>query len=377
MGITKLKFLYVVNSSSFFCSHFITLAKSVFERGNSVYVIAGDEDKKSVIEQCGFVFKTISLSRSGMNPIAEVYSIMQLRHQINLVRPDVLHLFTIKPIIYAGLALKLSFFKKQPIVCYSITGLGSSYLSNSLFGRTVWHMIKSLYRVSFSVPGSIVILENKDDKLFFVEQGIVKDANTFLVDGAGIDTSKYVPSLNKNTTVTVVLVARLLKDKGIAEYIEAGRILKECNVDVCLQLVGSIDDGNISSMSQEDVDFAHQSGFVEYLGHRTDIQNIYASAHVACLPSYREGLPKSLIEAASCGLPLITTDVPGCRQMISNDNGILIEAKSATSIANAVITLVNNPELRKAMGLRSRSMALEKLDFKHIINSYFKIYKLP
>lgn len=371
-----MKFLYVVNSSSFFCSHFLTLAKSVFERGNSVYVIAGDEDKKSIIEDCGFVFKSISLSRSGMNPLTEFNSMMILRHQIKEIQPDVLHLFTIKPIVYAGLALRSSFLKRMPMVCYSITGLGSAYLSNSLFGRIAWRLIKILYRISFSVPGSIIILENNDDKMLLAEEGIITDDNSFLVDGAGIDTSKYVPSLNKKSTFTVVLVARLLKDKGIAEYIEAGRILKENSVDVCLQLVGTIDAGNISSMSQCDIDIAHRSGFVEYLGYRADIQDIYSSAHVACLPSYREGLPKSLIEAASCGLPLITTDVPGCRQMISNNNGILIESRSAASIANAVMTLISDPELRNVMGLNSRSMALERFDFKQVIDTYFKIYKI-
>ena len=369
--------MYIVNSSSFFCSHFLSLANKVSEKGHDVYVIAGDDIKKDTIEEAGLFFICIPLSRSGINPCSELSFIIKLRTKIRNICPDIIHAFTVKPIIYSGLVIKTLQKKNRPKVCNSITGLGSAYLSKKISGRVIWALVKSLYRIALSSTESSAIFENEDDRLLFVNQGLIDASKVYIVNGAGIDTNAFLPSEIKSERTTVVLVARLLKDKGIAEYIEAGKILHERKVDVCLQLVGDIDAGNISSMSARDIKSASDAGYIQWLGPRSDIAEIYSRAHIACLPSYREGLPKSLIEAASCGLPIITTDVPGCRQMVvEGKNGLLIEAKSAITISEAIIYLLTKPELMRRMALYSREMAVDRFDHKHIVNTFFEIYKL-
>ena len=370
-----MKVLYVVNSSGFFCSHFLTLAKKVHEEGCKVYVIAGDDIERKLIEQSGLNFFCINLSRSGKNPFREIFFLYQLRAQIIKIRPDIIHTFTVKPIIYTGLVLKATLSKI--VVCNSITGLGSSYLAKGIFGRCIWFFIKFLYKTALSIPGAIAIFENKDDKDLFLQWGLSSEENSRIVNGAGIDTSIFLPSQIKNKEITVVLVARLLKDKGISEYITAASALKEMTEGVRFQLVGDIDSNNISSMSYEMIKSSHDKGCIEWLGRRDNIAEIYASAHIACLPSYREGLPKSLIEAASCGLPIITTDVPGCRQMVKHgDNGLLIPPHSSEAIVEAVKYLIAHPEVMERMAESSRSMAINKFDHAHVIKSFFDIYKL-
>lgn len=372
-----MKVLYIVNSSSFFCSHFLTLAKNVYDAGHEVYVISGDCVKQDEIEAIGFSFIFIPLSRSGINPFSEISFILSLRSQINDISPDIIHAFTVKPILYTGLIVNTLRKKDRIKVCNSITGLGSAYLSKKISGRIIWLLIKCLYKAVFLSPNSSAVFENVDDRDLFVALKLVDISQTYIVNGAGIDTHTFLPSESKPTKITVVLVARLLKDKGISEYIEAGKILHERKANVSLLLVGDIDAENISSMSVQDIQNAHNAGYIQWLGPRTDIAKIYSHAHIACLPSYREGLPKSLIEAASCGLPIITTNVPGCRQMVINgENGLLVEAKSGSAISEAITYLLTKPELMNRMALYSRKIAIEKFDHKHIVKTFFKIYKL-
>ncbi|MEI8602899.1 glycosyltransferase [Shewanella sp. PP-Sp27a-2] len=237
-----------------------------------------------------------------------LYSIYQV---ISNVQPDILHLFTIKPIIYGGLVNKLLRRGRVPLSVASITGLGSAYLSANLSGKFLWQLIKQAYKFVLSIPTMKIVFENSDDKQMFIDARIINERQAFLVNGAGVNISYFHPFVEKtsNLDLTVVLVARLLKDKGIREYIEAGKIIKEHGVEITLKLVGSIDNDNSSTMQEDDIVEAHNLGYIQYLGHRSDIANIYRQSQIACLPSYREGLPKSLIEAMACGLPIITTDV--------------------------------------------------------------------
>ena len=374
-----LKVLYLVNSSVFFCSHFITLAQAVLEQGHEVFIAAGDNERQCELEQKGFQFISIRLSRKGKNVFSELSSLIDLYKVIRLVKPEIMHAFTIKPIIYSSLINKVLSSKQVPLNVASITGLGSASLATNFRGKLLWYFLRNIYKFVLSTPSTKVIFENNDDLNQFVQSDIVSSTQVFIVNGAGVDTSIFSPAMSKCLkTLKVVLVARLLKDKGIREYIEAGKLIKKRGVNAQLQLVGSIDDNNISSMSYLEVKRAHDQGYVDYLGQRNDISSIYKKSDVACLPSYREGLPKSLIEAAACGLAIITTNVPGCRQMIFNgENGILIEPKNAKSIANEIDKLSNNPELVYKMGLVSRKKAIELFDHTTINQSFFKIYGLP
>lgn len=369
--------MYLVNCSYFFNSHFLKLAEASLAKGHSVYIVSGNDVKKDEFEKKGFTYISIPLSRGGTNIINEFKTIFEIYKAIKLIKPNLLHMLTVKPIIYGGLVNKLFKSIRTEKTVASITGLGSASLSDSIKGKLLWKCIVSVYKFVLSLYSTSVIFENEDDRNLFLNNDIIPSNRSFLVNGAGVDVLEFSPKNTNNKPLIVVLVARLLKDKGVQEYIEAGKKLKESKCNVKLQLVGSIDEFNISSMKQGDIEHANNCGYIEYLGQRSDVAEIYKNSDVACLPSYREGLSKSLIEASSCGLAIITTDVPGCRQIVSNNNGILVPARNVKSLVSAIQYMVDNPEEMSVMGKRSREMAVNKFGYEVIINSFFDIYNLP
>lgn len=370
-----MKVLFLVNCSNFFASHFLELALSVKKEGHKVYIAAGNSFQKENFESLGFEFHTVKLTRSGKNIISELSSIVSIYKLFHVLKPELVHMLTIKPILYGGIARKCINLLSPNKMVASVTGLGSSSISNGFLNKTLWMGLKLAYKFALSTRDTKVIFENSDDRELFVKNRIISIENSFLVNGAGVDINEFSPSLNKPELVTVIFVARLLKDKGVREYIEAGRILKELNVKVRLLLVGSVDNNNPSSMVDEDIEVANKKGFIEALGYRTDIAHCYQAAHIACLPSYREGLPKSLIEAAACGLAIITTDVPGCRQMVRKDkNGVLVPVKDSYALAIAIKKLTLSEEKIKSMGEESRKIAVQIYSYESVIASFFRIY---
>jgi glycosyltransferase involved in cell wall biosynthesis len=259
---------------------------------------------------------------------------------------------------------------------FSITGLGSLCLSESPKGRFLWSVVEFFYKFALSQPQATVIFENSDDRALFIADGIVPKRRTALVNGAGIDTEFFVPLKTDNQPPVVVFLARMLKDKGAREFIEAARLLKMRGTLVTMRMVGGVDSENISSLNEAELKAAHDEGVVEYLGHRSDVREVYQQADIACLPSYREGLPKSLIEAASCGLAIVTSDTPGCRQLVDRDipNGFLVPIKNVSALADAIEEIVSSSELRESFGERSRELALEKYDYSSVLASFDALY---
>ncbi|EGQ8004213.1 glycosyltransferase family 4 protein [Vibrio parahaemolyticus] len=371
-----MKFLFVVNSSCFFKSHFLHLALAVKSKGHDIYIAAGDDKQRKYFESLGFGFDLLPMSRSGKNIFSELVTLNAIRKIFSKYRPDYVHAFTIKPVLYGGVVNKVLLNFRPKKMVFSVTGLGSASMSDNIGGKLLWKILKLVYKFIFSAKNTSVIFENSDDQNLFLRFNVVKE-NSYIVNGAGVDVNEFSPSSDKPNPVKVILVARLLKDKGVREFIDAGCILNEKKVPVELLLVGATDLDNPSSMTDDEIDLASTSGNVQVLGFKTDVAECYRNANIACLPSYREGLPKSLIEAASCGLPIITTDVPGCRQMVhGGENGILVPVKDSVSLAQAIETLVNNADMRINMGIRSREIAEHKYSKETIISSFFCIYDL-
>jgi len=370
-----MKILYLVNCSDFFCSHFLPLAIAAKNKGYDVVVAAGNNNQQKRIESLGLSFVEYRLSRSGKSILAEVKSFFAIFKLIGKIKPDLLHMLTIKPILYGCIADKFRFKNGVSRLVASITGLGSSSLSTRPEDKCLWYFIQCAYKLSFISNKVNVVFENVDDMKQFSDLKLVPQSRCFLVNGAGVDTEKFSPSVEKNDELSVILVARLLKDKGIREYIEAGKMIKELKVPIRLLLAGSVDHNNPSSMSADEIQAAHDNGYIEYLGFRTDVADLYKHSHVACLPSYREGLPKSLIEAASCGLPIVTTDVPGCRQLVaSQQNGFLIPPRDSNALAECLIHLHHNKDLLDDMGKASRILAERKFGYDQVLASFFEIY---
>lgn len=370
-----MKILYLVNCSDFFCSHFLPLAIAAKNKGYDVVVAAGNSNQQKRIESLGLSFVEYRLSRSGKSILTEVKSFFDIFKLVGEIKPDLLHMLTIKPILYGCIADKIRFKNGVSRLVASITGLGSSSLSTRPADKCLWYFIQCAYKLSFISNKVNVVFENVDDMKQFSGLKLVPQSRCFLVNGAGVDTEKFSPSVEKNDELSVILVARLLKDKGIREYIEAGKVIKERNVPIRLLLAGSVDHNNPSSMSADEIQMAHHNGYIEYLGFRTDVADLYKHSHVACLPSYREGLPKSLIEAASCGLPIVTTDVPGCRQLVDNHkNGFLIPPRDSNALAECLIHLHHNKDLLDDMGKASRMLAERKFGYDQVLASFFEIY---
>ncbi|NRB68594.1 MAG: glycosyltransferase family 4 protein [Vibrio sp.] len=372
-----MKFLYIINCSSFFRSHFFHLALSLRKNGHDVTIAAGNDDQKKFFESFGMKFYLLPMTRSGKGIIGEIKAIISLKHLLFTCNADCVHMLTIKPVLYGGIVNRVFVNKRPKKVIFSITGLGSSSMSQDISGRLLWKCIKIVYKFVLQCGNSLTVFENDDDRNFFSESINVLKYTSRIVNGAGVDISEFSPSNDKNEKMTVILVARLLKDKGIREYIEAGRILKESNEDVELQLIGKTDLANPSSMTDDEIELAHNNRYILYKGYRKDIANCYQEAHIACLPSYREGLPKSLIEAISCGLPIVTTDVPGCRQMVhGGSTGLLVPEKDAISLAKAIKRLLDDRDTRESMGRKSRDLAISRYSKEKIAESFFEIYGL-
>ncbi|KJY78462.1 hypothetical protein TW78_02615 [Vibrio coralliilyticus] len=372
-----MKFLYIINCSNFFRSHFFHLALSLKKDGHDITIAAGNDDQKLFIESFGMKFCLLPMTRSGKGILGELKAILSLKRLFFECNADCVHMFTIKPVLYGGIINRVLCNKRPQKVIFSITGLGSSSMSQDFGGKLLWKFIKILYNFVLRCDNSLTVFENSDDRDLFSESIKILKYNSRIVDGAGVDITEFSPSNNKSKKLTVILVARLLKDKGIREYIEAGRILKENNEGVELQLVGHTDLANPSSMTDDEIELAHNNNYIRYKGYRKDIANCYRKAHIACLPSYREGLPKSLIEAISCGLPIVTTDVPGCRQMVHcGANGLLVPKKDSISLAKAIKQLLDDRDTRESMGRKSRDLAVSRYSKEKIVESFLEIYGL-
>lgn len=373
--------LFVVNAPEYFVSHRLAIAKEAQSQGYRVHVAsnAGNEVESSSgdaiqeIEDCGFAYHTVPLNRGSQNPIVEILAVFRLFALMRAIEPDLVHLITIKPVLYGGIAARLAGVRA---VVAAVAGLGTVFLAQSPIARLRRWLVKSLYRCVFKHENLVVIFQNPDDRSALVELNLVDLEQTRIIRGSGVQLADY-PNLAEPAGIPVVaMAARLLKDKGVYEFVDAARLLRARQVDVEMRLIGSPDPGNPSSVSQLDIARWTSEGYVTLLGFRNNIAEQYAQANIVCLPSYREGLPKSLIEAAACGRAVVTTDVPGCRDAITPMvTGVLVPVKNSVALADAIENLVNNVVKRNQMGEAGRCLAEEVFAIEKVVGQHLKIYR--
>lgn len=364
----------VANADRFFLSHRIDLAKAAMAAGYKVSLIAASsgEEKRALIEASGVEFIPVELSRQGMNPRSEMKTLLSLRRKYKLIRPDVIHHDTPKPVIYGTLA---AWELRRCGVVNTVTGLGSMF-TNLHKGSGVQSLIGRMYQTALRNPRCVTVFENPDDRELFLKLGWVSKERHALVRGAGVDTDRFSEMPEPSGPVTVVMPARLLLDKGAQEYALAGQILKERGCNIRLAMVGDIDEGNPSSISQEQLDAWTGAGWVEAWGYQSDMPKVLEQAHIVCLPSYREGLPKALIEGAAAGRALVASDVTGCREIcLPEVTGLLVPPRDARSLADALERLVKQPELRRALGKRGRALVLEHFSMKRVSDAFLEAYE--
>ncbi|AUA56469.1 Glycogen synthase [Achromobacter spanius] len=367
------RLMFVVNNPAFFMSHRVPVALAAQQAGYDVHVATMDGPAVADIQALGMTHHAIPMTRSGKHPLQELGTLLALVRLFRRVRPDVVHLVTIKPVLYGGIAARIA---RVPGMVAAISGLGFVFLSNSLKMRLVRAVVARLYRVALGHPNSRVIFQNANDRDLLKSLGAVRDEQVVMIRGAGVDLDAYRASPEPPAPpVVVTMVARLLRDKGVREFVEAAALLRARGVPVTMQLVGGLDAGNPASATQDEVDAWQRDGAVQALGERSDIADLYAASHIAVLPSYREGLPKSLIEAAACGRAVVTTDVPGCRDAIEpGQTGLLVPVRDAQSLADAIARLAEDAALRQRMGAAGRALAESEFDIKRVARIHVELY---
>jgi len=365
--------MFVVNPAVFFLSHRLPIALQAKKCGYEVHIATPFGSEVQTIKDHGFVHHAIPFTRKGQNLIIELKVIIKLIRLFVHIKPDLLHLVSIKPILYGGIAARISGVKK--VVC-AVTGLGTVFLGNTLKSKLRRWLVLEMYRAALKQNSLAVIFQNHDDSKILLTAKVVGEYQVHIIRGSGVLLADYPHIPEPKKKYIIVMVSRLLEEKGVLDFEKAARILLKRGLNVEMRLIGSVDSGNPSSIDQNLLDQWALEGNIQLLGYCDDIAIQYANSNIACLPSYREGLPKSLIEAAACGRPVVTTDVPGCRDaIIPEKTGILVPVNNAKAIADAIQILIENPVLRRKMGDAGRSFAEEFFGIDKIVKQHLAIYE--
>ena len=352
----------------------MTLACAARDAGFDVHVACPVGNPAKHLAAEGFPFHAIPLDRCGVNPIHELATLASLIRVYKRVRPDLVHHLRLKPVLYGSLAAR---FTGVPTVVNLLTGLGYLFTSNSRAARLLRQLVMLACRVAFSHPNQRLVLQNPDDRDLLLRHGVLPVEKTLLINGSGVDTDRFSPRPEPVGPPVIMLASRMLWDKGVGEFIQAARILRDSGLKARFVLVGDTDAANPSAIPLVRLHEWNNSGVIEWWGPRADMSDALNQAHIVCLPSIREGLPRILAEAASCGRPLVATDAPGCREVVRNgDNGLLVPLRDSRSLARTLRLLVENAALRQAMGARSRERALREFSVSLVISQTLGLYSL-
>lgn len=364
-----MRILVITTQDRFFLSHIKERAVYFRNQGNIVAVAAQKTSDKlsSQIEELGFTFFDTGIERQSINLFSQLRALIRLLHIQALFKPDISYHLGAKAIFYGTFTARL-YNSKVKIVNAPI-GLGYVFASESRKAKLLRPIILWLYRRFLNPFNSRVIIENLDDINFFVKKGFLNPKDAFCVLGAGVNTDTFypLPFLERNKVCTVVMAARLIKEKGVYDFVEVANQLYKNKVQVRMQLIGAPDYGNPSSITQKEYEEIKKNPALECLGFQSDVRPFFQKAHICCLPSYyREGLPRVLVEAASSGLAIITTDTIGCKETVRDNNGCLIHPHEIDKIVKNITYLASHPKELSEMGERSRKIALQYFDTRLI-----------
>lgn len=347
------RLLLVVNDAAFFLSHRLPLALGAREAGFDVHVATPRDAAAARIEEAGLPFHAIPLSRRGTSPLAELRTMAALIALYRALAPDIVHHVTAKPILYGGVASRIT---GVPAVVHAVSGLGHVFISNRPRARVLRQAIRATYRVATSHPNCAVIFQNDDDRRTFGDA--IRTSRIVMIRGSGVDLERFRPTPLPSGAPIVVLPSRMLWDKGVGEFARAAQIVRRAGARARFVLVGGIDPGNPAAVPRERIEAWVAEGALEWWGMRTDMPEVLARSTVVCLPSYREGMPKALLEACAAGRPIVTTDVPGCRDVVAGgDHGVLVPARDATSLARAIAALLTDPSALTTMAAAAAEAA--------------------
>lgn len=374
MELNKKRILYVVNVDWFFISHRLPLAIEAIKRNHDVYLISKNTGRFEELRAIGLICFDIDFERSGKNPIKELSLLKQLNRLYRFIQPNLIHHITLKPSIYGTIAAKNSLVNTK--IINAISGLGYTFTANRQSLSKL--ILLFLLKYAFHDKRSNFIFQNPDDLAFYQKLGFLGKNNHTIIKGAGVDEHTFFSKkkMDDNDKVRIVLLARMLKDKGVFEFILAAKLLKEKYADLFeFILAGGIDLLNPAAITEETLQKLCDGKYIRWIGHQENVKEVYSNADIVCLPSFREGLPKSLVEAMAMALPIITTNAIGCREcVVDGDNGYLVPIGDHILLSKRIEQLALDKNLRFEMGKRSREKMVKEMSLSQVIKMTFDFY---
>ncbi|MBI9043079.1 MAG: glycosyltransferase family 4 protein [Anaerolineaceae bacterium] len=359
-----MKVLFFANTDWYIYNFRFSLALALRGLGYDVVFITPNGQYSEKFEEAGFRWIPFEFQRKGINPFIEIITIFRLWKLYRNEKPEFVHHFTIKCVLYGSIAAHFSGIKK---IINAITGVGYVFTQNDFKARVIRFFVNKLYRVV--LRNTQVVFQNDDDKKLFIDKDLILEKNTSVIKGSGVDIDKFYSLPEPYGEPIIVLAARLLFSKGIEEFVRAAEIIKSKEPKVRFVIVGDAYPENPDAIPDEKLSNWKNDGMVEFWGWEEDMLSVYKKCHIICLPSYREGLPRSLLEGAACARPLIATDVPGCREIVlDGNNGFLVENKNIDQLVEKLMVLIKDRGLRSKMGERGRKI-VENSFSTQIVNS--------
>jgi glycosyltransferase involved in cell wall biosynthesis len=369
------RLLLFMNDAAYVFNHRLPLLRGAVQAGYEVHAACpGLHAHRERVEALGVVPHDVAIERGVSSPAAFWRGILGFDQVVARVRPDLVHCITLKQVIAGG---PVAARRGVPLRVHSIHGLGSAFTAHSLLHRGLRLVLQPLLRAILGAPGVHTIVHNEDDRTFLVEGRYCGRDRLTCTPGSGVDTSRFYPNEEiVAEPVRVVLGARMIAEKGVVEFVEAARQLRHAGVGAKFMLAGPVDPKNLSTLSEGQLRSWQAEGVIEWLGEVSDMAALLRQSHVACLPSYREGLPKFLTEAAACGLPTVTTDVAGCRSAIEPEvTGLLVPARQSRPLADALRRLIEDAPLRARLGAAGRELALRRFAEARVVEQVLDVYR--
>jgi glycosyltransferase involved in cell wall biosynthesis len=368
------KLLYLITEDWYFWSHRLPIARAAKAAGFEVLVATRVNQHGTLIEQAGLRLIPIKLKRKSYNPCREILAICEVISIYRRERPTIVHHVAMKPILYGSIAAHITCV---PAIVNALAGLGYLFTSNRWYAKLSKRAEKIAFRLILNTKKGRMIVQNPDDFIMLERGKVVDKGSLVLIKGSGVDTDIFSPTPFRGGVPIILLASRMLWDKGIGEFVNASKILSSRGIKARFVLVGKSDPENPNSIPESQLMAWHGAGVIEWWGHRNDMPEVFSQSHIVCLPTfYGEGIPKVLIEAASCGRPIITTNSPGCREIVKHGaNGYLIPVKNSEALASAIGNLVEAPELWVKMGNKGREMVMNEFSIEIVISKTISLYK--
>tara|TARA_B100000686_G_scaffold104556_1_gene111824 strand:+ start:5531 stop:6667 length:1137 start_codon:yes stop_codon:yes gene_type:complete len=369
----KNKLFFIVSEDKSFWSHRLSLALSAIDAGYDVTLVSNFNKLESKIKNRGVNVININFVRSSKHPFTDLKNIFKLIFILRKEKPDIIHNVALKTILIASIA---GLFSKKMVIINAFTGLGYVFSSDQLHAKLIRFFIKPIFKLLFRRSNYWTIFQNPDDMNLFERLGLINLNQSTLIRGSGVETNKFIQSDDLNKIPVVMLASRMLWDKGVGEFVKVAKRAYKNKINAEFMLVGGIDNDNPMSIPLSTLNQWVSNGDVQWEGHSDNMPDMLASASIVCLPSYREGLPKVLLEAAAIGRPLIASDGPGCREIVRDKyNGLLVKMRDADSLYEAVLMLVNNRKMRETMGRNSRTLVETELSTTIINTQTIELYR--